>query len=299
MANQYLPLGCFGKVPCWREHVERGVSQRSSRGFREWLRQGRALATEGDEQSDFLESRGQRFLIAPPGSPEVCAGVIAGSHDQANRPYPLVVLTHIPRRLYGRHFALLPFGLGPVWEALEDEWQALHGAASHADLEGRLDEAEIPAPLPPGDLRGPYQGALQDSMSRIFERSDGATLGGLLVDLPEALGGIKRHNGSGVTLVLPASEEPEDSGFEASFWVEWINRQFLLRRYEPSIFIDAESGAGDARIRLVYGELDESHYAAVLSGAPEAAGVLRTGHGEGAGGETAAGSFSDFLKRKV
>jgi type VI secretion system ImpM family protein len=123
MADPNRPMACFGKLPFWREYLTGGAVHPTSRALRDWLHRGKeALGLENGEEGvkDEVFNARLRVLIGLPGSKELLAGVIRPSNDAGGRHFPFAVFTHFPRKLYGKHYSLLPLALVPVREALGD-----------------------------------------------------------------------------------------------------------------------------------------------------------------------------------
>ena len=96
-------------------------------------------------------------------------------------------------------------------------------------------------------------------------------------NLPEAVGRLPKSGSSGVSLQFPVSRDLEESCFNASVWVDLINRQFRLRRYEPTVLLDARPAPADRQLVLRFGELTPEEYLHVLGYDGE---VLRPAHGD-------------------
>lgn len=307
--TQYLPIGCYGKVPCWPEYLEANVSFPSSRAFKDWIRRGRGRASadtdsgNGQErpESRFLECRRQRFLYGASGSGELVAGTIGPSRDQAGRGNSFSVLTHIPRRYYGKHYGLLPMALAPVWEALEDAWSSMFEAATRSAFDETVQNTLIPAPVPSGTARGQFRARQSEEASRLFA-ADGASLAALAEGIPKLVEQLRKAP-SGVRVELPVSSDPGDSCFDATFWIELINQRFFLRRFEPAVFLGAGPEAEEAiDLLLLFGGLLPEDYLHVMGGGEDSGNTLRPaaapdpGVPSGEDGESF--TFESLLKRR-
>ena len=76
MSDVNLAVGCFGKLPFWREYLEAGTRSPASRELREWLRQGREMhvleSSSGDQQvTDLAFPAHLRVLLSLPGVDEL------------------------------------------------------------------------------------------------------------------------------------------------------------------------------------------------------------------------------------
>ena len=303
MNPEYLPLSCFGKVTCHPEHFEENLADLpAALALRKWVEKGRQ-EEEGEDTSHL------RFLFGVPGFPDLVAGVIRPSRDGSHPPrsYPFAVLTRIPRRLYGRHYTVLPAALPGVWEALGDVWENLAAVATQAGFLETVESTLIPAPAPLAQAQGSYRLLLQDRMERIFQRDDGASAGRLWSNLPGVLERLRREGtnpGNGFLVEMPVSRDLEQAAFDATFWIDLINHQFRLRRYEPGIFLEDKAKSQSQTAFLAFGNLQPSGYAALMKGQTSGApGLLRPAHDpptQGVGADLfAQAAFGDALKRRL
>ena len=272
MENQYLPLGCFGKLPCYGDFLEGSVFYPTSRALKEWILESRkAIGLEGAEDNEEgkpkepRETLGCRFLYGLPGSMELVAGVMRPSSDQGGRRhFPFAVFAHFPRRLYGRNYSLLPMALGPVWEALHEAWDNLGNVATRAAFQEVVDSTMIPGPLPIADVRTAYQGMQQETINLTFERC-GARLGDFLRNMPEVVAQLrKRTESDRLRLELPASSGGDAAGFEAAFWIDLLNHQFIWRRFDPSVFLQEKTAKETSRILMLFGILEATDYPLIM-----------------------------------
>lgn len=301
MSGQYLPLGCYGKLPCWPEYLEHNISMPGSRAFREWVREGRKEARidpSTSEERPFQESAGCRFAFGLPGSAELVVGVIRPSADQTGRSHPFAVFVHLPRRQFGKKYNLVPMTSAPVWEALDDAWNGLASHNTRSAFDDQLGSSLLPYPDPVKQIRGTYQGMLQDEVGRIFRDVGRGSLEALEMNLPGLLPAIRKggEDGRPVRLELPVSKEAAEACFDISFWIDLLDRQFFWHKLEPAIFI-RENGKGSGRgVFLLFGPLEPAFYKVVMGGEGDDSGIERPAMGEG-GGE-AAGTFSSLLERR-
>lgn len=294
MANRYLPVGCFGKLPIWPEYLEAGTSYPAARALKQWLHGGREHAGMEDPEGGRADTevRAQlRLLIGLPGSTELLVGVLRPSGDQGGRSFPFSVFSLIPRKLYGKHYGLLPLALSPVWDVLEDAWDSLAGVATKGAFEELLESLEVPHPAPLGEVKGVYQGRQRESTDALFAREDGASLARALGGLPALLNRLRKgSDAEGLLMELPVSREPDGACFDASVWIDLVNRQFMLKRFEPLVFLDAGQEAADRRLLLKFGALRPSDYPAIMALSEAGADVARPAHaapGEETGAEPA------------
>jgi len=289
MPTQYLPLGCYGKLPCWREFLEENVSYPSSRALKKWMHEGREESNLGAEETGgekVLERAHQRFLFSLPGSVELVAGVIRPSTDQGGlRKFPFAVFTHFPRRLYGKQYALLPLALSPVWDALDDAWESLSNVASRTAFRELLASTKVPGPAPVDEVRRQYEEMQGEDAGRLFRQEDGASLRRLTEMMPGTIAELKKKGGEGgLKLELPVSRDRESACFDAAFWIELLNRQFLWRRFEPSVFLGRVPDRTDCCVLMLFGMMMGSDYPLIMMGGGEAAaGALKPAHGAGTG----------------
>jgi type VI secretion system (T6SS)-associated protein TagF len=271
MALDYLPAGCFGKLPLDREYLESNVVLGSSKAFRQWILDGRAAAGMSPGVADGTippETHKLRALVTVEGSGEVLAAVIRPSADLGGRIFPFAVFAHVHRRPWSRRFHLLPIAARPTWDALDDLWDALAAVASKSAFAEILAATLIPSPRPPDEVSATYESGQSSRAASLFEREDGTSFAALKVNLPMVLKELKTSSTS--RLDLPASHDTDDAAFDAAFWVDLINRQFLWHRHEPSVFYDTAPTVAAGRLFLAYGNLRDEDYPPVLglSGTP-------------------------------
>jgi type VI secretion system ImpM family protein len=266
MSDQDLTVGCFGKLPFWREYLEGGARSTASRALREWLRQGRemlVLETSSEDQpvTDKAFEAHLRVLLSLPGAEDLLVGIVRPSRDAGGRHAPFTVYARLSRRHYGKHYALLPSALGTVWDALDDAWNALHETPSRSAFDETCETFEVPAPVDVKQARGGYQGRQLDDAGKLFDRP---ALDALRNNMPDTLERIKKGAKRGVCVALPASEDVGEACFNASLWIDLVNRQFRLKRFDPSVFFDAREGLVGRQVYLKFGELDPLDYVQML-----------------------------------
>ncbi len=274
MNNRYLESGCFGKLPFWREYLEGGARSAASRALREWLRKGRellVLESTADDQpvTDKAFEAHLRVLLSLPGAKDLLVGIVRPSRDGGGRHAPFTVFARLPRRHYGRHYALLPSALGSVWEALDDAWDALHEAPSQSAFEEAYESLEVPAPVDVKQARGEYQGRQLDDAGKLFDQP---SLDALRHNMPDILERIKKGGGRDVCVALPAAKDVAEACFNASLWIDLVNRQFRLKRFDPSVFLDAREGLAGRQVYLNFGELNPMDYVQMMADPAQAEG---------------------------
>ena len=266
MASEYLPLGCFGKLPCYEDFLRGSVVFPTSQVLQDWILGGReALGLESEEVETARprETLCRRFLYAPPGSAELLAGVIRPSTDRGgHRSFPFTVYVHFPRRLYGRSYPLLPLGLAAVWDALDDAWDSLANVATRAAFEEVVGSTLIPAPTSIAEAQATYQALRQENAGRMFQGED-ARLGSLRRNMPAVLRQL-RKGGDGVRLELPVSSSRTEACSDVAFWMDLLNHQFMFRRFEPSVFLETRNEEKNYRVLFVFGILKPSDYPLIL-----------------------------------
>jgi len=308
MTNRSLPVGCFGKLPFWPEYMEAGTSYPAARALKQWLHGGREHAgleaPEGGRTDADVRAH-LRMMIGTPGSTELLVGVLRPSGDQGGRSFPFSVFSFIPRKLYGKHYELLPLALSPVWDVLEDAWDSLAGVATKGAFAEVLDSLEVPYPAPLNELRGVYQGRQRETTDGLRTRQDGASPERALGTLPALLTRLRKgSDAEGLLVELPVSREPDGACFDASVWIDLVNRQFMLKRFEPLVFLDARQDLEDGRLLLKFGNLRPSDYAAVMALREAGGGVVRPAH-PAPGDEAAApaapavATYAELLGRKL
>ena len=271
MATNYLPVGCFGKLPCYGDFLEGKNFQPTSKALKDWVFAGRESVGQGDGDPDTEETRkvketiGRRFLCGLPGSVELVAGVVRPSTDQGGRrDFPFMVFAHFPRRWYRRNYALLPMALSPVWDALDDAWDNLTNVVTKGAFEEVLASTFIPGPAPVSEVRNAYRNQQQEVADRIFDQET-AHLDSLLENMPELVGKLrKRGSENGVRLELPISDGGATGCFDAAFWIDLLNHQFRWRSLEPMVFMEEPAEKKRCGVGLIFGILAASDYSYVM-----------------------------------
>jgi hypothetical protein len=251
-----------------------------------------ALGLENGEEGvkDEVFNARLRVLIGLPGSKELLAGVIRPSNDAGGRHFPFAVFTHFPRKLYGKHYSLLPLALVPVWEALGDAWDALSAVASREAFDEVLAANEAPGLVSVAEARGDYQGRQGEDAMHVFESDPPSSPRALGENMPELLNGLGKSSGGDATnMQLPAASDLEEACFNASLWIDLVNRQFRLRRYEPSVLIDAKVSASPRRVFLKFGAVEPEDYIDIM-GAEADTKLVRPARATSADAATETGS---------
>ena len=324
MNGDYLPVGCFGKLPCYGDFLSGKVFLPTSLAFKDWVFKGRGGATaaaQPDEDStpapgsddgppaaarrpELQETRSYRFLFGLPGSTELLAGIIRPSADSGKlRRFPFAVFAHVPRNVYAKQYALAPVGLAPTWDALRDSWNSLANVATRAAFEEVLPSMSVPGPDPVDEAKRAYRERLA-SPARHAPDEGGAWLDGVMGFVPEVVRQLKKGDAEPFLVDLPAAVG-EAGLFEAAFWMDLVNRQFFLKRFEPVIFQEDPPAEKCSRLVLAFGGLDASAYAAIMTDAHGGRNVLRPGPAAAGpagsdGGDASAGSrtFQNLLETK-
>jgi type VI secretion system ImpM family protein len=305
MATQYLPVGCFGKLPCYTEYLEENISYPTSRALKNWIHEGRAEARLGSgasEGADALETLHRRFVFGIPGSVELAAGVIRPSSDQGGqRRFPFMLVTHVPRRHFGRQYSMLPLALSPVWDALDDAWDNLAALETRAAFRELLGSTLIPAPPPVEEVRNAYQAIQGEPSGRVFEGHAGASAEALKKNFPEFLRRLGK-GGETPPLELPVSGNVAEACSDAAFWLEAVNHQFFWKRYEPSLFIEGAPQKKNRQVLMIFGIIRPPDYASILGCGEGGSRVLRPAQstgpegGQGDRSPEEGSSFAELLK---
>lgn len=297
--TEYLVAGCHGKLSFWPEYLDVNVALPVSRAFRTWIRDGRQAAGMGPDSLDGRvppETSRLRFVYGPSGSSELLAGVIRPSADiGGKRPFPFTVFAHIPRRHWTRTYTLLPMALEPVWDALDDIWDSLSTVASEPAFREILASARVPGPTPAAMVKNVYDAGSGQAAARIFDGGTGASVDALRTNLPEMLKALKSKPAD-VRLELPASAEQESASYDATFWVDLINRQFFWKRFEPTIFLDGAPRQHGRRVFLLFGDPDPADYARVMGIGDAAGSFERPAHSPSGAASAAAGSAPTYAE---
>lgn len=262
--TDYLPVGCYGKAPCWREYLEHEVVHPVSRRLKRWLHQGfdEARLTHDGGDSGFEEAATLRFLVAPEEGNEWLAGVVGPSADTGGRRKFLAVFAHLAKRRYQKSYHLLPIALTPTWRSLDATRSQLMEAVSRESFEDLLHANRVPWPTAAAELEPDYQRHLGEAAAGI----DPAALGPAIREVRDR---VKATRNEPFVVTLPVSDDLELAAYDAAFWIDLVNRQFFMKSYRPSIFLAPRGERND--LFLVYGELQTPIYEALMGAAPGAA----------------------------
>jgi type VI secretion system ImpM family protein len=278
MATGYLTLACFGKLPFWREYLEVGPALPSSRALKKWLHSGKeefGLVSgehlQPDEIKDERIEAHLRVLLALPGAKELLVGVIRPSNDAGGRHFPFAVFAHLPKRAYGKHYAMLPMAMHPVWEVLDDAWEALGAVATKGAFEEALDSIQVPEPVAVAEARSQFRGRHGEDAGRLVEGWTGTSLDRVIGSIPPIVGGIKKIESEGACLRFPVARELGEACFNTSLWIDLLNRQFRLHRVEPSVLLDERAASGGRQVYLKFGSLTAADYLGILGLQPQTA----------------------------
>lgn len=283
-----LNVGCYGKLPFWPEFLELDATAEVAQAFKDWLHRGLAEARLqlGGAEGDVQFSGGWRLLFAPPGSTELLAGVIRPSADEGyRRSFPFSVFSVFPRRDWsGGDFSLLPLALARTFAALEILWDECAGTQSPSALQAVLHSTAAPSPPPPNLLRPEFQAGLARESARLFTERPEDHPEALARNLPLAVSWIKNKSGDGrLAIAAPVSSVPEEACFDASFWVELLNRQFLMRRFSPSVFLPTYPKGSHSSGLLFVGPIRPEDCLLFLEGAHPSQPLELTDRGPGTG----------------
>lgn len=305
MAAKNLPLGCFGKLPCYGDYLKVGVTEPTARALLELMLHGKQesavdLADEGFRDVA-IEGR-VRILFGLPGSRELLIGVLRPSRDSGGRHFPFVAFTQIVRRTFGRHYALLPLALASVWDALEEAWDALEEAPTQEIFRETLDSIELPPLMDVTEARGDFRGRQREDSARLFEGRNGVSRANLTRGMPELLDRLRKISDLGLNVQLPVARDLEEACFNVSVWLDLLNRQFRLRRIEPSVFLDERPRVEHRLVVLRFGPPEPSDYADIVV-RPRAEGFVRPAHAAGAEenegpSDSPSTTYKDFLSAR-
>jgi hypothetical protein len=226
------------------------------------------MREEGEEKSSTGPlSRDVLFLLNVPGGSDLLAGVLRPSHDQGGRDFPFALFVHVPRKIYGRQYALLPMGLAATWEALSDAWRSLFGLETKDAFEEMFDTIKIPAPAAVAEVKSSYQAQTRESMEDLFTRAGGLAPDCVTSRLPELIEQVRKSgHGEGIMVRLPALPDLREAAYEASFWIDLLNRQFMMRRVESSVFLHHDPRAKVHWLLLGVGETSDTVTKALMGG---------------------------------
>jgi len=269
MGAEYLPIGCFGKLPFNPEHLQGQLFYPSSLAFRDWVREGRQEGVrEGEVQGrvELRERFAYRFLFNLPRAAELVAGVIRPSADAKGRAFPFAVFIHLPRRFYGRNYSMLPLGLSGAWDALDDVWENVQSAPTLSAFEEILGSSLVPLPPGVGDIRGTYGSGMDQPIKKACPDC-------LIEQFPSLVAEIRKSTEEeGLVVELPVGAEAEHASFGSSFWMEYVNHFFTWRRYEPSLFLDDSPLEDYRRALLLFGRMSPYDYPLIMG----SEGAVRT-----------------------
>ena len=285
--DRYLPIGCYGKLPVYGDYIRVRCNLPTSQSLVDWLHSGReetsltGAETEASKRKNVDFRAHRRFLIGVPGSAELLAGVVRPSEGRGDRRFPFAVFVHFPRRLYSRHYALLPFALASVWEELDSAWDSLASVASKAAFDEVLESIDVPSPRSSREIREEYKSRQNQPVAGLFDRGDGASLASLEKNIPDVFARLgKKADGGRILLEMPVSKDLDEACFDASVWIDLFNRQFFLKRFEPCVLLDERRDAVSRHVLLKFGPLRPVDYPAAAGMEGEESVVSRPAHGE-------------------
>lgn len=277
MARDLLPLRCFGKLPCYGDHLSYGVDPPTV-AVREWVEAGRA-ALRVDGAPAPPETAKHRFVWAPVDAGEAVVGIIGPSRDSSvRRTFPFALTVHVPTKPFRGDWHLFPIALRPTWSALEDAYRACLEAPTRASLEEILRGSPTPAPLAPRDAESAYGEVLGGSSARLAD-GEGWASSGLGSVLAKAAAGLRDP---AVIVDVPASRVVAEAVGDVAFWLDVLARSAGWRRTETTFFLRAERSNPDRRLLLFPGAAPVAAYAAIMD-PPEGAERVASGDGPSLG----------------
>jgi len=256
-----FPIGCYGKLPFWPEYIEHLATTPAASAFKRWIEAGRAEASL--EQAGEVRERARlRFLMTNPSSPESLVGVMRPSQDAARRSHPFAVFIRLPRRDHAGRFAALALGLAPIWEALDDAWEALAGSPSPGVFSDLRRSFAIPPPRPLPELVAELKAGLGDRAGSILAGGGQGRVATTLAAL--AAGARDPAERVRPPVLVPVSEDARRACRDLAFWIDLVDRQFMWRRPEPTIFATAAVDGLITSASLLFGPLCPHDYRLVL-----------------------------------
>lgn len=277
-----LGLSCYGKLPFWPEYIEAGAPVSLAGPIKEWLHRGREQASLAPV-SPGAEHEGARnwFLIGTPGSADLAVGVLGPSTDAGGlRAFPFVLMTQVPRRVFGREYALAPLALRATWEALDGAWYGLAAAGSMDEFADRLSSFEVPGPAPLSLARELWKDGLLERSGELFEASFGAHLANLDHNMAHVRSGVKA--GAPLpALRFPVSPRLEQAVFDSSFWLQLLNEGLLWKRFTPPVFLESVTAPAGREVTFGRDRLDPGDYLLVVERQWSQGTCLRPAHDGG------------------
>ncbi len=74
----------------------------------------------------------------------------------------------------------------------------------------------------------------------------------------------RRGTDKGIRLELPVAGDRSAACLDAAFWMDLLNRQFMFRRFEPSVFLDDSQAEKYSRLLLIFGILRATDYPLIM-----------------------------------
>ncbi len=256
-----LGLSCYGKLPFWPEYIEAGPALSLAGPIKDWLHRGREQASLAPGTGPAGNDGARNWmLIGTPGSADLAVGVLGPSTDAGGlRAFPFVLLTQVPRRTFGRDYALAPLALRATWEALDGAWYGLAAAGSMDEFTDRLESFEVPGPAPLSCARERWKDGLLERCGELFEASFGAHLAALDHNVPHVRAAVK----SGAPLPalrFPVSPGPEQAVFDTSFWLHLLNEGLLWKRFTPPVYLEGAAAPAGREVTFGRERLDPDDY---------------------------------------
>lgn len=260
MTGKGLALGYFGKVGSARDFVRAHPAVATARALTTWMEEGRQellVRSEDDPGSPRLETARHRFFLGVPGAAELLAGVIRPSADEGGlRAFPFSVFAVFSRRVAGRAPHLLPLALRELWDALDDAWDALTRAAGASAFSELAENYLLPEPEPADTFVLSYRSLLDEQVP--FAGPFDGGFDGL----------ARRNGGPGGPFRVPAAADLEQACFDASFWLDAMQRRRMVALPETTFFIGSDLGRAERAVHVCPKGLRPEDYPVVMLAAP-------------------------------
>jgi type VI secretion system ImpM family protein len=229
MSTAYFPAGCFGKLPTFGDFVRHNAASREARALDQWIQEGIYSAKTRLNQawdSAFKNAPAHHFLFYPESADRFLVGILQPSWDKSERKYPFLVFIQVDRPRFGNHTALVPVVFASFFDQARDFIRSASNGLDLREITQRTERLNVPLPLNWEILARQQQSRLaattmEELCTRVFGSFENPRKYLLFKNLTEILLPLRHRNPAKLSLGLrfPLSPEPQQSAYEASFWL--------------------------------------------------------------------------------
>jgi len=271
MTVRKLKIGCYGKLPFYKEYISFGLEGVEPRAFKELVDKGEVQRGLTRREADINRLPKYFFLFHPSGARNILIGTLFPSSDGL-RPFPMAPFCSIPRKRILKFYHMLPIYFEEVWNSFDafisqdfvdirDFYEKarqieLHVNRTFHDIEGylriRLEQTPVHALCP---RAGPVPEEWPDWGLRVFKN---------LRICAQTEQGRKKGDIS-LAFSIPVWGNREHRFFLVCFWLTLIRAVLRGIKGTPSVLFSDGEGLGSLhRVFILYRPIQPLDFVAMM-----------------------------------